>query len=163
MKPTLNLTTQQVEELKKAFYQSLTDRQKAWDSYRKKGERDIYKCFERQIGVTWYLSRIALIEALEAGEDYFYLTFNATHARCMQDELLHYVKEQTGVAVKGHNIVLNNGACLRFLSKDSKPLAGYSGNVIIDEILTGQEEKKILTLARTIAYHGNHHITMVRS
>lgn len=162
-KPTLELTPEQVDALKNAFEQRLTGWQRAWSRTHDMRRRNLYKGNDRQIGISWYLSCESLLRALETGQDFIYMTFNETHARALISALDGFVEEHTGTRLKKPEIILSNGVSVRFVGMNRRTLAGFSGHVVIDEVLTLAQYVKIKTIAQAIASHRQHSITTVWS
>ena len=163
LRPTLELTPEQIDALKNAFGRKLTGWQRAWSSTRNVRQRNLYKGNDRKIGMSWYLCCESLLRALETGQDFIYMALSEDHARALVYALAAFVNEHTGAQLKRTEIILSNGAKLRFVSMNRKTLAGFSGHVVIDEVLTLAQYVKIKEIAQTIASHRQHTITTVWS
>lgn len=132
-KPKKNyLSEEQIEALMTAFLDSLFAYQRHWyEAGLAQRIRNILK--SRQIGATWYFAREAIVDALKTGRNKIFLSASKAQAHIFKNYIIQFVKEVTGVELKGDPIVLDNGAELHFLGTNSKTAQGYHGDVYLDE------------------------------
>lgn len=142
-----DLTDEQVEAVKQAFWDSLFDYQKTWyHAGIKHRIRDILK--SRQIGATWFFAREAITDALETGKNKIFLSASKAQAHIFRNYIVQFVFQTTGVELKGDPLILGNGAELHFLGTNSKTAQGYHGDVYLDEyfwIHRFQEFRKVVS------------------
>src|SRR5690606_6280087 len=119
-------------ELIDAFDSSLFAYQKTWrvaaDHHR---IRNILK--SRQIGATWYFAREAIVDAFETGKNKIFLSASKAQAHVFRQYIVQFVKDVTGVELKGDPIVLPNGAMLYFLGTNIRTAQSYHGDLYMDE------------------------------
>lgn len=126
------LTPEQVDQLLEAWDRELFDYQRTWHRARKAHRvRNILK--SRQIGATWYFAREALIDAITTGDNQIFLSASKAQANVFREYICQFVKDVTGVELKGTPITLWNGATLYFLGTNSKTAQSYHGHVYLDE------------------------------
>ena len=126
------LDEEQVVALRKAFDDSLFGYQKTWSLAGTIHRiRNILK--SRQIGATWYFAREAIVDAFENGRNKIFLSASKAQAHIFKSYIVQFVKDTTGVELKGDPLVLDNGAELYFLGTNSKTAQGYHGDVYLDE------------------------------
>ncbi|WP_256985132.1 terminase large subunit domain-containing protein [Chromohalobacter israelensis] len=121
-----------VIQIVEAFEASLFDYQRAW--YRAGQHERIRNLLKsRQIGATWYFAREAIADALETGKNKVFMSASKAQAHIFKNYIVQFVKETTGVELKGDPIVLANGAELHFLGTNAKTAQGYHGDTYLDE------------------------------
>ncbi|WP_442905507.1 terminase large subunit domain-containing protein [Halomonas sp. BC04] len=126
------LEAEQVEQLKAAFLERCFRYQLDWyDAGLKYRIRNILK--SRQIGATDYFSLEAIVDAFENARNKIFLSASKAQAHIFKNYIVKFVKEVTGVELKGDPLVLDNGAELHFLGTNSKTAQGYHGDVFLDE------------------------------
>lgn len=126
------LDEEQLDALKAAFLDSLFEYQATWYRAGQKHRiRNILK--SRQIGATWYFAREAIVDAFEFGRNKIFLSASKAQAHIFRNYIVQFVKDVTGVELKGDPLVLDNGAELHFLGTNSKTAQGYHGDVYLDE------------------------------
>lgn len=152
------LTEEQVEQLVEAFEKGLFRYQSNWNAVRKTQRvRNILK--SRQIGATWYFAREALIDAITSGDNQVFLSASKSQAHAFRDYIVEFVKEVTGVELKGTPIKLWNGAILYFLGTNSKTAQGYHGHVYCDEYSWITKFAEFRKVASAMATHKKWRIT----
>ena len=115
-----------------AFEGSLFDYQRHWYAkWQHERIRNILK--SRQIGATWYYAREAVVDAFETGKNKIFLSASKNQALIFRNYIVQFVKQATGVELKGEPLVLANGAELHFLGTNAKTAQGYHGDVYLDE------------------------------
>ncbi|WP_047238090.1 terminase ATPase subunit family protein [Chromobacterium subtsugae] len=126
------ITDEHKAQLVAAFLDGMFDYQKHW--YRAGQQeriRDILK--SRQIGATYYFAHEALITALETGRNQIFLSASKAQAFQFRSYICDFVKDVTGVELKGEVIKLPNGAELSFLGTNSRTAQGRHGDLYVDE------------------------------
>ncbi|WP_110709179.1 terminase family protein [Salinicola sp. CR57] len=123
---------QGVIQIVEAFEASLFLYQRHW--YRAGQHERIRNLLKsRQIGATWYFAREAIADALETGKNKIFMSASKAQAHIFRNYIVQFVKETTGVELKGDPIVLANGAELHFLGTNAKTAQGYHGDTYLDE------------------------------
>ncbi|GAA0586843.1 terminase large subunit domain-containing protein [Halomonas salifodinae] len=121
-----------VIQIVEAFEASLFDYQRVW--YRAGQHERIRNLLKsRQIGATWYFAREAIADALETGKNKIFMSASKAQAHIFRHYIVQFVKEITGVELKGDPIILANGAELHFLGTNAKTAQGYHGDTYLDE------------------------------
>lgn len=121
-----------VIQIVEAFEASLFDYQRTW--YRAGQHERIRNLLKsRQIGATWYFAREAVADALETGKNKIFMSASRAQAHIFRHYIVQFVKEITGVELKGDPIILANGAELHFLGTNAKTAQGYHGDTFLDE------------------------------
>ncbi|RQW71319.1 terminase [Halomonas sp. YLB-10] len=121
-----------VIQIVEAFEASLFDYQRTW--YRAGQHERIRNLLKsRQIGATWYFAREAIADALETGKNKIFMSASKAQAHIFKHYIVQFVKEVTGVELKGDPIILANGAELHFLGTNAKTAQGYHGDTYLDE------------------------------
>lgn len=119
-------------QLADAFESSLFGYQKTWhEAGLEERIRNILK--SRQIGATWYFAREAVVDAFLTGKNKIFLSASKNQALIFRNYIVQFVRESTGVELKGEPLVLANGAELHFLGTNAKTAQGYHGDVYLDE------------------------------
>lgn len=132
-KPARNdVGDEEVIQIVEAFEASLFDYQRAW--YRAGQHERIRNLLKsRQIGATWYFAREAIADAMETGKNKIFMSASKAQAHIFRHYIVQFVKEITGVELKGDPIILANGAELHFLGTNAKTAQGYHGDTYLDE------------------------------
>ena len=152
------LTEDQVEQLLDAWREGLFGYQRKWDAARKKNRvRNILK--SRQIGATWYFAREALIDAIVSGDNQIFLSASKAQAHVFREYIVQFVKDVTGVILRGAPIKLWNGATLYFLGTNSKTAQSYHGHVYLDEYAWITKFAEFRKVASAMATHKKWRIT----
>lgn len=126
------LSEDDIEKLRDAFDNGLFGYQKIWREARDKYRiRNILK--SRQIGATWYFAREAIMNAIETGDNQIFLSASKAQAHVFREYIIQFVKDVTGVQLRGDPIKLWNGATLYFLGTNSRTAQSYHGHVYMDE------------------------------
>ncbi|WP_405049939.1 terminase large subunit domain-containing protein [Salinicola endophyticus] len=121
-----------VIQIVEAFEASLFLYQRHW--YRAGQHERIRNILKsRQIGATWFFAREAIADALETGKNKIFMSASKAQAHIFRNYIVQFVKETTGVELKGDPIVLANGAELHFLGTNAKTAQGYHGDTYLDE------------------------------
>ncbi|MBC7907048.1 MAG: hypothetical protein H7Y60_09925 [Rhodospirillaceae bacterium] len=145
------LTEEQVAALVKAFEDGLFDYQRGWLDAKKHRTRGILK--SRQIGATFYFAREALIDAITTGDNQIFLSASKAQAHVFREYIVQFVKDVTGVLLKGDPIALWNGATLYFLGTNSKTAQSYHGHVYCDEFAWIGKFREFNKVASAMATH----------
>ena len=151
------LTEEQVEALIEAFRSDLWAYQEKWLDAKKHRVRNILK--SRQIGATWYFAREALIDAITTGDNQIFLSASKAQAHVFREYIVQFVKDVTGVVLKGDPITLWNGATLYFLGTNSKTAQSYHGHVYLDEYAWIGKFLEFRKVASAMATHKKWRIT----
>ncbi len=152
------LTEEQVEALTDAFDRRLWAYQRRWFEARKKCRvRNILK--SRQIGATFYFAHEALIDAVQTGDNQIFLSASKAQAHVFREYIIQFVKDVTGVLLKGDPITLWNGATLYFLGTNSKTAQSYHGHVYLDEYAWISKFLEFRKVASAMATHKKWRIT----
>lgn len=144
-------TEEQVEQLIEAYNDSLFEYQRTWEKAKKHRIRNILK--SRQIGATWYFAREAFIDALITGDNQIFLSASKAQAHVFKGYILDFVKEVTGVDLKGDPIKLQNGATLYFLGTNSRTAQSYHGHLYFDEYFWVHKFQVLRKVASGMAMH----------
>lgn len=146
-----HLSEEQIEKLLEAFEDSLFEYQKVWTKAKKHRIRNILK--SRQIGATWYFAREAIIDAILTGDNQIFLSASKAQAHVFKGYILDFVKEITGVELKGDPIKLWNGATLYFLGTNSRTAQSYHGHLYFDEYFWVHKFQVLRKVASGMAMH----------
>lgn len=131
------ITEEQLELLKKAFFAKIFEYQKEWVN-------TIYDCRifmllkSRQIGATNTIAEWALIDALESGNNKIFMSASKAQAYQFIEYIKAFALEVIDVELTGDPIVLNgpNGqATLYYLGTNALTAQGRHGDVIMDEFM----------------------------
>lgn len=126
------LSEEDIEKLQDAFKEGLFGYQETWLQARSKYRiRNILK--SRQIGATWYFAREAIMNAIETGDNQIFLSASKAQAHIFREYIIQFVKDVTGVQLRGDPIKLWNGATLYFLGTNSRTAQSYHGHMYMDE------------------------------
>ncbi|WP_442489398.1 terminase large subunit domain-containing protein [Halomonas litopenaei] len=141
-----------VIQIVEAFEASLFDYQRAW--YRAGQHERIRNLLKsRQIGATWYFAREAIADALETGKNKIFMSASKAQAHIFRHYIVQFVKETTGVELKGDPIILANGAELHFLGTNAKTAQGYHGDTFLDEYFWIQGFEQFRKVTSGMAMH----------
>lgn len=150
-RPKNFLSDEHVEQLKSAFLDGCFKYQLQW--WQASGERTRAILKSRQIGATFYFAREALIDALETGRNQIFLSASKLQAHIFKQYILAFVRDVTGVELRGDPIVLGNGATLYFLGSNARTAQGYHGNFYFDEFFWAQDFLRLNKVASGMAMH----------
>lgn len=145
------LTDEQIDALVEAFDKELFAYQRHWWDNRNQRTRFILK--SRQIGATWYFAREALIDALLTGRNQIFLSASRAQAYIFKLYIMEFVRNVTGVELRGDPIVLFNDATLYFLGTNYQTAQGYHGNVYVDEVFWIGGFERLNKVASGMAMH----------
>lgn len=146
------LDEDQVEQIREAFFDSLFGYQRAWfDAGEMARIRNLLK--SRQIGATFYFAREALVDALRTGRNQIFLSASKAQAHVFKQYILEFVREVTGVELRGDPIVLPNGATLYFLGTNARTAQSYHGNLYFDEYFWVAKFQQLRKVASGMAIH----------
>lgn len=151
------LTEDQIQALRDDFQRGLFAHQHRWLDAKKYRIRNILK--SRQIGATWYFAREAVMDAIETGDNQIFLSASKAQAHVFREYIVQWVKEVTGVLLKGDPITLWNGATLYFLGTNSKTAQSYHGHVYLDEYAWISKFLEFRKVASAMATHKKWRIT----
>lgn len=141
-----------VIQIVEAFEASLFDYQRTW--YRAGQHERIRNLLKsRQIGATWYFAREAIADALETGKNKIFMSASKAQAHIFRHYIVQFVKETTGVELKGDPIILANGAELHFLGTNAKTAQGYHGDTFLDEYFWIQGFEQFRKVTSGMAMH----------
>lgn len=125
------LTDEQIGQLIEDFENNLFAYQQTWLDAKRHRIRTILK--SRQIGATWYFAREAFVDALKTGDNQIFLSASKAQALVFRAYIVQWVRDVTGVELKGTPITLPNGAELYFLGTNIRTAQSYHGHVYLDE------------------------------
>ncbi|HVI51492.1 MAG TPA: terminase family protein [Candidatus Sulfotelmatobacter sp.] len=151
------LSEEQVAALIEAFHNDLFAYQEKWLDAKQYRVRNVLK--SRQIGATWYFAREALIDAITTGDNQIFLSASKAQAHVFREYIVQFVKDVTGVVLKGDPITLWNGATLYFLGTNSKTAQSYHGHVYLDEYAWIGKFLEFRKVASAMATHKKWRIT----
>lgn len=152
-KPTKNdIDEQGVEQLTEAFMDSLFDYQRVW--YRAGLVNRIRNLLKsRQIGATWYFAREAIVDALQTGKNKIFMSASKAQAHVFRQYIVQFVKDVTGVELRGDPLVLPNGAILYFLGTNARTAQSYHGDIYMDEYFWIGRFQEFRKVASGMAMH----------
>lgn len=134
------------------FKNSLFDYQKTWyEAGQKYRIRDLLK--SRQIGATWYFAREAICDASLTGKNKIFLSASRAQAYVFKNYIIQFVREVTGVELKGDPIILDNGAELHFLGTNARTAQSYHGDIYMDEYFWIHGFQEFRKVASGMAMH----------
>lgn len=142
---------EQIDNLVKAFEDSLFDYQKDWYKAGHLRSRVILK--SRQIGATWYFAREALVDAIQTGRNQIFLSASKAQAHIFKNYIKDFAFETMGVELKGDPIVLPNQAKLTFLGTNARTAQGHHGNFYFDEFFWTFGFNELNKVASGMALH----------
>jgi uncharacterized protein YjcR len=151
-------TEEQIDKLREAFMASLYGYQRVWFDNSTHRIRQILK--SRQIGATWYFAREALMDAIDTGRNQIFISASKSQAQVFRQYIVQFVEDTIGVKLTGENIILGNGAELRFLGTNFRTAQSYHGNLYIDEYFWINSFEKLYKVARGMASHKQYRITL---
>ena len=126
------LDEEAIEKLETAFQNNLFGYQKEWSKAKSKYRiRNILK--SRQIGATWYFAREAILDAAITGDNQIFLSASKAQAHVFKNYIIDFVRDATGVELKGDPMILPNGATLYFLGTSARTAQSYHGHLYLDE------------------------------
>ncbi len=126
------LDDEAIEKLEIAFNKKLFGYQRTWSNAKLKHRiRNILK--SRQIGATWYFAREAILDAVITGDNQIFLSASKAQAHVFKQYIIEFVREATGVELKGDPLVLANNATLYFLGTNAATAQSYHGHLFVDE------------------------------
>lgn len=152
-KPIRNaLDEEAVEKLVEAFMDSQFGYQRTW--YRAGQEHRIRNLLKsRQIGATWYFAREAIIDALQTGKNKIFMSASKAQAHVFKQYIVQFVKDVTGVELRGDPLTLPNGAILYFLGTNARTAQSYHGDIYMDEYFWIQRFQEFRKVASGMAMH----------
>jgi uncharacterized protein YjcR len=146
------LSEEQVEAIHQAVLDSMFDYQRRWyEAGLTERIRNLLK--SRQIGATWYFAREALDDALQTGRNQIFLSASKAQAHVFKQYIIEFVREVTGVELRGDPIVLPNGATLYFLGTNARTAQSYHGNLYFDEYFWVSKFQDLRKVASGMAIH----------
>lgn len=135
-----------------AFHDSQFEYQRGW--YRAGVEHRIRNLLKsRQIGATWYFAREAICDALETGKNKIFMSASKAQAHVFRQYIVQFVREETGVELRGDPLVLPNGAHLYFLGTNARTAQSYHGDTFMDEYFWIQKFQEFRKVASGMAMH----------
>ncbi|MEX2335355.1 MAG: terminase family protein, partial [Pseudohongiella sp.] len=141
-----------LEEITTAFEESLFEYQHKWKVAGLTNRiRNILK--SRQIGATWYFAREAIVDAFHTGKNKIFLSASKAQAHVFRQYIVQFVKDTTGVELRGDPLVLPNGATLYFLGTNVRTAQSYHGDLYMDEYFWIQSFQQFRKVASGMAMH----------
>jgi len=141
-----------LQEITTAFEESLFDYQHKWKVAGLTNRiRNILK--SRQIGATWYFAREAIVDAFHTGKNKIFLSASKAQAHVFRQYIVQFVKDTTGVELRGDPLVLPNGATLYFLGTSVRTAQSYHGDLYMDEYFWIQSFQQFRKVASGMAMH----------
>lgn len=113
--------------------------------------RDLLK--SRQIGATFYFSLEAIDDAVATGRNQIFLSASKAQAYVFKQYIVKFVKDVTGIVLRGDPIMLDNGAELHFLGTNSRTAQSYHGNLYVDEYFWIPNFQELRKVASGMAMH----------
>lgn len=151
-------TPEQIEQLRKAFLQSLYPHQLTWYEHSKRYEMRQY-VKSRQIGATYYFALEALMTALDTGKNQIFISASKNQAHVFKSNIAAFVEETIGIKLTGDNYKLAPNTTLYFLGTNSNTVQSYSGDLYIDEYFWIPRFEKIQHVASGMTVHDDRRIT----
>lgn len=147
-----HVSEEDLEKLIEAFQDSMFAYQKEWyTAGLTQRIRNILK--SRQIGATYYFAHEAIIDALVTGRNQIFLSASKAQAHVFKQYIIQFVKDVTGIELKGDPIVLHNGAILYFLGTNARTAQSYHGNLYLDEYFWIHKFQEFRKVASGMAIH----------
>lgn len=146
------ISEEDLEKLVDAFNSSMFEYQKEWyEAGLTHRIRNILK--SRQIGATYYFAHEAIIDALTTGRNQIFLSASKAQAHVFKQYIVQFVKNVTGVELRGDPLILHNGAILYFLGTNSRTAQSYHGNLYLDEYFWIHKFQEFRKVASGMAIH----------
>ena len=146
------ISDEQQQLLVDAFHDGLFGYQKNW--YQAGLEHRIRNILKsRQIGATYFFAHEALVDALTTGRNQIFLSASKAQAHVFKQYIIQFVKDVTGIELKGDPIVLHNGAILYFLGTNARTAQSYHGNLYLDEYFWIHKFQEFRKVASGMALH----------
>ncbi len=140
------------DKIHDSFLESMFDYQRHWHQAGLQHRiRDILK--SRQIGATYYFAHEAFDDALQTGRNQIFLSASKAQAHVFKQYITQFVKDVTGVELRGDPIVLPNGATLYFLGTNARTAQSYHGNLYLDEYFWIHKFQELRKVASGMAIH----------
>jgi uncharacterized protein YjcR len=140
------------DKIHDSFLESMFDYQRHWHQAGLQHRiRDILK--SRQIGATYYFAHEAFDDALQTGRNQIFLSASKAQAHVFKQYIIQFVKDVTGVELRGDPIVLPNGATLYFLGTNARTAQSYHGNLYLDEYFWIHKFQELRKVASGMAIH----------
>ena len=147
-----HVSEEDLEKLIEAFQGSMFAYQKEWyTAGLTQRIRNILK--SRQIGATYFFAHEAIIDALVTGRNQIFLSASKAQAHVFKQYIIQFVKDATGIELKGDPIVLFNGAILYFLGTNARTAQSYHGNLYLDEYFWIHKFQEFRKVASGMAIH----------
>lgn len=157
-KPQNEITEDMVRDLRTAFMDELFGYQKLWYEVGNIHRiRNILK--SRQIGATYFFAREALLDALTTGRNQIFLSASKAQAFVFRSYIIQFVRNVTGVELRGEVLKLDNNAELYFLGTNFRTAQSYHGNVYMDEIFWIHGFEAFRKVASGMAMHKKWRLT----
>lgn len=152
-----SFSDEQITQLSELFFKRMFPYQKRWYENRNQRIRNILK--SRQIGATYYFAFEALIDAVLTGRNKVFLSASKPQAHIFRDYIKSFAME-VGVELFGADqILLWNGAKLRFVSTNSSTAQGFNGDLYVDEYFWIPKYKQLRKLASGMSSQARWHTT----
>ncbi len=108
----------------------------------------------RQIGLTYYFAFEAFEDAILTGDNQIFLSASKKQSEIFKNYIRMFALELGEVDLKGKDdLILSNGAELRFLSTNSRTAQGFNGHLYIDEVFWIPRFKELDDLAGGMSMH----------
>ena len=152
------ISTDEVEELRRAFLANIYPHQRAWYEHSKRYEMRQY-VKSRQIGATYYFAQEALITALTTGKNQIFISASKSQAHVFKSNIVAFVEKTIGKTLRGDHIKLGPETTLYFLGTNSNTAQSYSGDLYVDEYFWIPQFAKIQHVASGMTVHDDRRIT----
>ena len=152
------ISTDEVEELRRAFLANIYPHQRAWYAHSQKYEMRQY-VKSRQIGATYYFAQEALITALTTGKNQIFISASKSQAHVFKSNIVAFVEKTIGKTLRGDHIKLGPETTLYFLGTNSNTAQSYSGDLYVDEYFWIPQFAKIQHVASGMTVHDDRRIT----
>lgn len=114
----------------------------------------------RQIGLTYYFAFEAFEDAVLNGDNQVFLSASRKQSEIFKNYIRRFALEIGDVELKGKDeLWLSNGACLNFLSTNSRTSQGFNGHLYFDEVFWIPKFQELDDLAGGMSIHAKYRTT----
>lgn len=114
----------------------------------------------RQIGLTYYFAFEAFEDAILNGDNQVFLSASRKQSEIFKNYIRRFALEIGDVELKGKDeLWLSNGACLNFLSTNSRTSQGFNGHLYFDEVFWIPKFQELDDLAGGMSIHAKYRTT----
>ncbi|MGR6860810.1 terminase large subunit domain-containing protein [Aliivibrio salmonicida] len=114
----------------------------------------------RQIGLTYYFAFEAFEDAILNGDNQVFLSASRKQSEIFKNYIRRFALEIGDVELKGKDeLWLSNGACLNFLSTNSRTSQGFNGHLYFDETFWIPKFQELDDLAGGMSIHAKYRTT----